>query len=143
MRIPEVLSPLLSLSLSLYSLYPFFFWFFYGLSLSFPHTLLSLSFAPLLAKGWGMNPRGEGACGQGRVNVMRIPEFLSLGRGTSTRSELNFLLSLPFFLLVFLWYLSLSCPNTLLSLSVAPNFYKVWGMAPRGKSYLNKESERE
>ena len=47
---------------------------------------------------------------------MIIHEFLILRGGTGTRSELNYLLSLPFFLLVFDG-LSLSCPQTLLSLS--------------------------
>ena len=39
---------------------PFIILVFDGLSLFFPHTLLSLSYAPILAKGWGMDPRGEG-----------------------------------------------------------------------------------
>ena len=43
-----------SLSLSLYSLYPFFRFVFDGISLSCHHTLLFLSFAHLLTKGWGM-----------------------------------------------------------------------------------------
>ena len=47
---------------------------------------------------------------------MTIHEFLILGGGTGKRSELNYLLSLPFFLLVFDG-LSLYCSLTLLSLS--------------------------
>ena len=67
---------------------------------------------------------------------MRILEFLSRGGGTSTRSELNSLLSLPFFLLVFLNILSLYCPHTLLSLYFAPILDKEWGMAPRGEGSM-------
>ena len=45
---------------------PFFLMFFYGISLSCPQTLLSLSFAPIFTKGWGITPRGEGAVDKGR-----------------------------------------------------------------------------
>ena len=64
---------------------------------------------------------------------MIILEFLSPGGGTSTRSELNSLLSLPFFSSSFFYGLSLSCPHTLLSLSFAPLLTNEWGMAPRGE----------
>ena len=67
MRIPEFLSPGGGTSTryklnSLLSL-PFILLFFYGLSLSLVLTLfsLSLSFAPILSKIWGMDPRGEDA----------------------------------------------------------------------------------
>ena len=90
------------ISLSLYSLYPFFSCFLMvSLSLSCPHTLLYLSFVIILTKGWGMPPRGEGAVDEEGGKGMIIPEFLSLVGCTNTRSELNSLLSLPFFLMFF------------------------------------------
>ena len=62
-----------------------------------------------------MDLRGEGAVEKGGGEGMIIPEFLRPGGGTGTRSELNSLLSLPFFLLVFDG-ISLSRPHTLLSI---------------------------
>ena len=104
------LSISLALSLSSSFLYPFLstlsilflvVFFMVSLSLSFPHTLLYLSFVTLLTKGWGMPPRGEGAVDEEGGKGMIIPEFLSLVGCTNTRSELNSLLSLPFFLMFF------------------------------------------
>ena len=76
MIIPEFLTPGLGTDTrseldSLLTI-PFFFWFFYGLSLSCPQTLLSLSFAPLLAKGWDIDPMGKGAVYKGGGKGMRI-----------------------------------------------------------------------
>ena len=57
---------LFSQSLFLYSLYPFSSSFLMVyLSLYCPHTLLSLSLAPILTKVWGMAPRGEGTVDKG------------------------------------------------------------------------------
>ena len=91
----------------------------------------------------GYGPEGRGYCGQGRGKWMIITELLSLGGGTGTRPELNSLLSLPFFILVFWWYLYLSYPHTLLSLSLAPIFAKGWGMEHRGEGTVEKVGERE
>ena len=57
---------LLSIPFSLLYL-PFFILFFYGLYLSCLHNILSLSFAPLLTKVWGMAPRGKGE----RENIVK------------------------------------------------------------------------
>ena len=73
----------------IYPLYTFFFYLFDGLSLSCPHTLLSISFTHILAKGWGMAPMGEGSVEKGGGKGMRITEFLRPGGGTGTRFELN------------------------------------------------------
>ena len=127
----------------IYYLYPFFFWVFYGISLSYPHTLLSISFVPLLAKGWGMAPRGDRCCGQGRGKGMRIPEFLSPGGGTGTRSKLNYLLYLPFFI-IFFYGISLSLLPTLLYIYPSSLFWTRYGVCPRGEMIaVEKGGERE
>ena len=64
---------------------------------------------------------------------MIIPEFWSPGGGTGTSSKLNYLLYLPFFLLVFLWSLSLLSSHSSLSL-LHPSFGQgvVYGPKERG-----------
>ena len=73
---------------------------------------------------------------------MRIPEFLSPCGGTGTSSKLNYLLFLPFFLLVFNG-LSLSCTHTLLSLFFTHLLAKGWGRALRGEGDVDKGGGRE
>ena len=74
---------------------------------------------------------------------MRINELLRPRGGTSTRSKLNSLLSLPFFLLDFLWSFYLSCPNTLISIYLAPILANGWGMAPMREGSVDLGGERE
>ena len=123
----SVSSSLLSIPFSLISML-FFLLSFYGLSPSCPHNLLSLLFPPLLTKGWVMAPRGEVDMNKGGGKGMRIPDFLSPGRGTSTRSELNYLLYLPFFK----WSLSLLCSHSSLFL-LCTSFGQGVGYAPKGR----------
>ena len=63
---------------------------------------------------------------------MRINEFLTPGGGTGTRSELNYLLILPFIILVFEG-LSLSFVLTLFSLSHSPPIWPRNGVLPLGE----------
>ena len=68
---------------------------------------------------------------------MRINEFLILGWGPGTRSELNYLLILPFIILVFEG-LSLSFVLTLFSLSHSPPFWQRNGVLTQGEGVLWK-----
>ena len=64
---------------------------------------------------------------------MIITELLSPGGRTGTRSKLNYLLSLPFFLLVYWWSISLSLLSSHSSLSILrPPFDQGMGYDPKG-----------
>ena len=93
MRIPELLSPGGGISTrsklnSLLSLPFFILVFLWSLSLLSSHSFLSL-LNPSFGQGVVYAPNGRGSCGLGRGKGMRIPEFLSPGGGTGTRSQLK------------------------------------------------------
>ena len=67
---------------------------------------------------------------------MIIPEFLSLGGGTGTRSKISSLIYLPFSFF-FLWFHSLLSSHSHLSI-FRPSFYQGVGMALRGEGALDK-----
>ena len=73
---------------------------------------------------------------------MIIPEFWIFFGGTGTRSELNYVLSLPFFLLFFLLSISLLFSHSSLSLP-PPLFSEGWGIPPRGEGAVDKGGVRE
>ena len=73
---------------------------------------------------------------------MIIHEVMILGGGTGTRSELNYLLSSPFFLMFFNG-LSLYFYHTLLSLSFASFLNKGWVMYPKVEVAVDKGGGRE